>query len=273
MSHASAKLSHALSTFRERRSAAAARTEDHHQPSKDTMTDNTNMPDDPRQRIIEAATLMLKQQHLDQGEECDRVGRALHATLAQLYAEAPEGIDALMMVQHLLDGKPYSMTSDNPDSIQLRIDLAHAIGATVEDGPLADALPSGLRSIGINPPSRGQAVTEADAPRQRPATTTGRAGMRISRRPIDPDNTDLVAMVTETFEAIAADPKVAMEVIEQIAFLARTCDDDDPEDIKQRGEILDGLVECVTEAMYENYEREIDKESGAVRMSSQGEQE
>src|SRR6476661_4486771 len=123
MSHASAKLSHALSTFREGRSAAAARTEDHHQPSEDTMTDNTNMPDDQRQRIIEAATLMLKQQHLDQGEECDRVGRALHATLAQLYAEVPEGIDALMMVQHLLDGKPYSMKSDNPDGIQLRIDL------------------------------------------------------------------------------------------------------------------------------------------------------
>jgi hypothetical protein len=123
------------------------------------MTDTSNMPDDQRQRIIEAATLMLKQQHLDRGEECDRVGRALHATLAQLYAEAPEGIDALMMVQHLLDGKPYSMKSDNSDSIQLRIDLAHAIGATVE----ADALPSGLRSIQINPPSRGQAVTGADA--------------------------------------------------------------------------------------------------------------
>jgi len=272
MSHFSAKPSHALSPFRERRGAAAARTEDHpNQPSEDTMTDTSNMPDDQRQRIIEAATLMLKQQHLDQGEECDRVGRALYAALAPPLDG--EGIDALMMVQHLLDGKPYSMKSDNPDSIQLRIDLAHAIGATVEDGPLADALPSGLRSIGINPPSRGQAVTEADAPRQRPETTTARAGMRMSRRPIDPDNTDLVAMVTETFEAIAADPKVAMEVIEQIAFLARTWDDDDPEDIKQRGEILDGLVECVTEAMYENYEREIDKESGAVRMSSQVEQE
>jgi hypothetical protein len=231
------------------------------------MTNTSNMPDDQRQRIIEAATLMLKQQHLDQGEECDRVGRALYAALAPPLGG--EGIDALMMVQYLLDGKPYSMKSDNSDSIQLRIDLAHAIGATVE----ADALPSGLRSIQINPPSRGQAVTGADAPRQRPPTTTGRAGIRISRRPIDPENMDLVAMVTETFETIAADPKVAMEVIEQIAFLARTCDDDDPEDIKQRGEILDGLVECVTEAMYENYEREIDKESGAVRMSSQGEQE
>jgi hypothetical protein len=113
------------------------------------MTDTSNMPDDQRQRIIEAATLMLKQQHLDQGEECDRVGRALYAALAPPLGG--EGIDALMMVQYLLDGKPYSMKSDNSDSIQLRIDLAHAIGATVE----ADALPSGLRSIGINPPSRG----------------------------------------------------------------------------------------------------------------------
>jgi hypothetical protein len=122
------------------------------------MTDNRNMPRDQRQRIIEAATLMHKLQHLDQGEECDQVDRALQAELAPLYSDSPEGIGALMMVQHLLDGRPYWMTSDNPDSIRLCITLAHAIGARVEDGtgPLAVVLPTGLRSIRVYPASQAK---------------------------------------------------------------------------------------------------------------------
>ena len=119
------------------------------------MADIGNMPDDQYQRIIEAATLMHKMQYLDQGEELERVDRAFQAALAPLYSEAPANIAALVMVQHLLDGKPYSMTSDNPDSIPLYIALAHAIGAWVEDGagPFTDALPTGLRSIRVYPAS------------------------------------------------------------------------------------------------------------------------
>ena len=122
------------------------------------MTEIGNMPDDQYERIIEAATLMHRMQYLDEGEELERVDLAFQAALALLYSEAPANIAALVMVQHLLDGKPYSMTSDNPDSIRLYIALAHAIGARVEDGagPFADVLPTGLCSIRVYPPSQAK---------------------------------------------------------------------------------------------------------------------
>jgi hypothetical protein len=78
--------------------------------------------------------------------------------------------------------------------------------------------------------------------------------MRISKRPIDPNNLDLRAMVTETFEAIAADPTIALKVIEDVAYLSRTRDDQ--EVVHERGLVLDGLVEDVAAAMHENYDRE-----------------
>jgi hypothetical protein len=85
------------------------------------------------------------------------VGRALQAALAPL-CEERGSIGALKIVQNLLDGKPCSMTSDNPDSIRLCIAVAHAIGARVEGGagPLSDALPPGLRSIRFYPASQAE---------------------------------------------------------------------------------------------------------------------
>jgi hypothetical protein len=81
--------------------------------------------------------------------------------------------------------------------------------------------------------------------------------MRISKRPIDPNNMDLHAMVTESVGAIAAaDPLIVMEIIEQIAFLSRTRDDVDAEIIEIRGQSLDDLVETIADAMYKNYDRE-----------------
>ncbi len=118
------------------------------------MTEIGNMPDDQYQRIIEAATLMHRMQYLDEGEELERVDRAFQAALSQL---APESTGVMMMVAKLLDGKPYSITGDNPDSIRLCIDLAHKINATVEDSeghPLfGNLMKPGLRSIRIYPAS------------------------------------------------------------------------------------------------------------------------
>jgi len=114
------------------------------------------MSNETDQRIIEAATLMLRLQHLEEGEECDRVGRALDAALAPLSSEAG-ALMAAMMVAKLLDGKPYGVTSGNPDSIRRCIAVAHRIGATVEDSdgdPVFGQL--GLRSIKINPPSQAK---------------------------------------------------------------------------------------------------------------------
>jgi hypothetical protein len=62
----------------------------HHQPSEDTMTNIGTMPDDQRQRIIEAATLMLKMQHLDQGEQL-RISGGTVATGTGKYRRVDDG--------------------------------------------------------------------------------------------------------------------------------------------------------------------------------------
>lgn len=117
----------------------------------DKETDERNMDvitDDERRKIIEAAMLA---QRLDAGEEC--VAGAFAAALAKL--TSPSACTTAMMLQRLLDGRTQMLSSDNPASIQLWIDLAAAIGATVEDSvsPSTDALPPGMRTIMIIPPS------------------------------------------------------------------------------------------------------------------------
>ena len=79
--------------------------------------------------------------------------------------------------------------------------------------------------------------------------------MRISKKPIDPENIDLLTMVAETFEAIAADPDIALEVIEQVAYLSQTRDVQDDEIQHDRSIVFDNLVADVAAAMYENYDR------------------
>jgi hypothetical protein len=104
--------------------------------------------------IIEAATLGLRLYQIkDEGEELERVGHAFDAALSRL---APEDISAMHMAMFLLDGKPYLLTSNNPDNIRRCIAIAHKISATVENSEnLWDDTP-GLRSIMINPPSQAK---------------------------------------------------------------------------------------------------------------------
>jgi hypothetical protein len=94
------------------------------------MTD-TDSFDQADRRIIEAAMLGRKLYHMDDGdEEFEQTGLAFEAAVSGL----PSGEKmAVMILMKLLDGSPYSITSDNPDNIRLCITLAHAIGATVED--------------------------------------------------------------------------------------------------------------------------------------------
>jgi hypothetical protein len=100
-------------------------------------------------KIIEATMLMRR---MDNGED---VKREFDAALSRLTSQQ---ISMVLMMGKLLDGKPYQITSGNADNIRLCITLAQMIGATVEDGVFrfADALPPGLRSIRINPPSQAK---------------------------------------------------------------------------------------------------------------------
>jgi hypothetical protein len=105
------------------------------------------------QQIIHAATLGFKLWHInDEGEELEEANRAFQAALSQL----PEDRGTVMMVIKLLDGKPYSMTSNNPDNIQRCIAIAEMIGATVEDSEVSVAhlksIGPGLRTITVYPP-------------------------------------------------------------------------------------------------------------------------
>jgi|tagenome__1003787_1003787.scaffolds.fasta_scaffold20448758_3 hypothetical protein len=107
---------------------------------------------DTETQIIEAAALMLRLYHLDEGDELEQTNRALQAALSRLPAE---NHCAAFMVFKLLDGKPIAITTKNPANIQLCIAMAHKIGATVEenDGGASADLP-GTRTIRAYPPSQ-----------------------------------------------------------------------------------------------------------------------
>jgi hypothetical protein len=67
-------------------------------------------------------------------------------------------INLMFMAVHLLDGKNYRVSSDNPETIRRATAIAQQIGATVEHsdgGFLRDVLPPGLTSIRLLVPPSG----------------------------------------------------------------------------------------------------------------------
>jgi hypothetical protein len=103
-------------------------------------------------QIIEAGALGAKLYRLEDADpELEQTGRAFDAAMSQL----PQHSAAVFMVSKLLARKPFSLTSDNPDTIALLTAVARELGATVEasdGGPWAEALPSSVRSIVVSPP-------------------------------------------------------------------------------------------------------------------------
>ena len=100
-------------------------------------------------KIIEVATLVLK---------CDQTGNA--DDLRQLDQELSrfEAADhaALTLAYKLMEGKPFRMTSDNPETIRRSTAIAQQIGATFDD-TMDDPLLGpklGMTSITFFPPLR-----------------------------------------------------------------------------------------------------------------------
>ena len=101
-------------------------------------------------KIIELAALMSK---CDQSESDDDL-QLLNQELKQLTPKT--AIALVMMAQKLLDGKCYSVSTDDPEDIRRCIAIAHLLGATVEDNQghfLLDLFPPNITSIRIVPPS------------------------------------------------------------------------------------------------------------------------
>jgi hypothetical protein len=66
------------------------------------------------------------------------------------------------------------------------------------------------------------------------------------------------------FTVIAANPKLAMEVIEQIAYLTRHHDDIDPEDVRLRAECHTDLVETVCLEVGEYWQKQMAEEVAEI---------
>jgi hypothetical protein len=101
------------------------------------------------EKIIELAAL---ERRVDQHELADDI-RQFEMELARL---APTDLMMLRFASKLMNGKPYRVTSDNPESIRRHIALAQEIGATFDDSmddPFLGPRP-GMTSITFFPPSQ-----------------------------------------------------------------------------------------------------------------------
>src|SRR6266478_7128174 len=84
------------------------------------------------QKILEAAALSNQLEQMeDESEELERVYGEYNAVFSQL---SRDDIGTMMMAKSLLNGKPYSLVSDNTDSIRRTAALALEMGATVKYG-------------------------------------------------------------------------------------------------------------------------------------------
>jgi hypothetical protein len=121
-------------------------------------------------KIIELAALMRKLGRIEEfkTDEDERLCGQYQAALSQL-----ESVDIAnaVMVSKLLDGKPYSVTSDDPEHIRRATELAQEIGATIDDSADDTFLGSqpGMTSVTFFPPSH---PVQAWHPRATPASAT-----------------------------------------------------------------------------------------------------
>ena len=106
-------------------------------------------------KILEAAALMNKLYQIeDEGEELEQAYREYVAAMDQLDRD---DIGMVLVAESLMNGKAYSMVSDDPDSIRRTAALALEMGATVKYGEgllveIMDELDPTMTSITIWPP-------------------------------------------------------------------------------------------------------------------------
>ena len=74
--------------------------------------------------------------------------------------------------------------------------------------------------------------------------------------------------LNEAFAVIAADPKLAMKVIEQVAYL-RHHDDEDPVDVELRDDCRTGIAESVAFAMCKHRQKEGQKKATVNEAASE----
>jgi hypothetical protein len=107
---------------------------------------------DDNAKIIEVAVLMNKVDQLeDSGNEGEEFRRTVREFQTAHKLLEPDEMAMVQLASRLMTGKPFIVTSDNPESIRRDIALAQEVGATLDDplhGPKA-----GITSIRFFPPS------------------------------------------------------------------------------------------------------------------------
>jgi hypothetical protein len=95
--------------------------------------------------IIAVAALLCKANKSDSEEDAENFGRALDSLV---------DVDSVALVfcaAKLMEGKPYGVHSNNPETVKRYRALAQHLGASVTE---AGARPLALRTLRIDPPSR-----------------------------------------------------------------------------------------------------------------------
>jgi hypothetical protein len=106
-------------------------------------------------QIIECGTLKYKMEQIndDEGDELlESAHRDWKAAFAQL---EPADYGAMFAVQAMLEGNPYSLTTDDPEDIRRCIAVANEMGATVEVDPRGNPFlgpQPDIRTITVRPP-------------------------------------------------------------------------------------------------------------------------
>jgi hypothetical protein len=100
--------------------------------------------------IIKLATIMFQMWGMEAGPELDALGAACDA---QVQAVGSSGAAQAMMVMKLMQGTPYAVVTDNPDTIRKAIEIANEIGATFEQSGVSWPK-EGLTRLVIAPPTR-----------------------------------------------------------------------------------------------------------------------
>jgi hypothetical protein len=107
-------------------------------------------------KIIEVAVLMNKVDQLeDSGNEGEEFRRTVREFQTAHKLLEPDEMAMVKLASRLMTGKPFIVTSDNPESIRRDIALAQEIGATFGDS-MDDPLhgpKAGITSITFFPPS------------------------------------------------------------------------------------------------------------------------